>query len=106
MNDNTPQRPPQPGTMASRPDDPYPPPPPPPPPCPEPCEEPPWGPPKIRPECCPDDRECCPPDAHGGRPCTWNEVDDPCVRAASAECGGEWTKITCNVRVVERELQV
>ena len=94
MTDNTSQRPPQAGHYGSRPDDHYPPPPPPPPPpCPDPCEDPPWGPPKIHPECCPDDRECCPPEARGG--CLWDEVDDPCVRAASADCGGEWTKITC-----------
>lgn len=63
-----------------------------PPPCPDPCDQdPPWGPPDIRPECCPDDRQCCPEDQHSR--CTWDEVDDPCVRAAS--CGGDWTKIDC-----------
>jgi len=66
--------------------------PPPPRPCPDPCDhEPPWGPPGIRPECCPDDRQCC-PDGQPS-PCTWDEVDDPCVRASS--CGGNWTKIEC-----------
>ncbi len=94
MNDNTPQTPPPAGNYGRPPHDNYPPPPPPPPPpCPEPCEEPPWGPPKIRPECCPKDRDCCPPDSG---PCRWDEVDDPCVRAASADCCGEWTTITCN----------
>src|ERR1051325_1634463 len=70
-----------------------PPPPPPPSPCPDPCDDsPPWGPPKIRPECC-SPRTCC---ADGdGTCCTWEEVDDPCVRAASADCGGTWAKIEC-----------
>ena len=71
--------------------EPPPPPPPPPPPCPDPCDErPPWGPPNIRPECCPDNRACCP---EGDQYCTWDEVDDPCVRAAS--CVSPWTKVEC-----------
>ncbi len=70
------------------------PPPCPPPPCPDPCDQDrPWGPPKIRPECCPEDRKCCPDGK--SRCCNWDEVDDPCVRAASADCGGEWTKLKC-----------
>jgi hypothetical protein len=94
MNEQTPQRPQPPGQYGKRREDDCPPPPPPPPPCPDPCgTPPPWGPPKIRPECCPDDRTCCPPDSRGD--CTWDEVDDPCVRAASADCGGPWTKVTC-----------
>lgn len=72
-------------------------PPPPPPPCPDPCgSKPPWGPPAIRPECCPDRDDCCGDgdgDSYAG--CTWDEVDDPCVRAASAACTDKWTKITC-----------
>jgi hypothetical protein len=69
-------------------------PPPPPPPCPDPCDqERPWGPPKIRSECCLDDRKCCPDGKN--RCCNWDDVDDPCVRAASADCGGKWTKIKC-----------
>ena len=62
-------------------------------PCPDPCDdEPRWGPPKIRPECCTHD-PCCPGDER--HCCTWESVDDPCVRAASADCDLEWTKITC-----------
>src|SRR5574341_543809 len=69
-------------------------PPPPPPPCPDPCDqERPWGPPRIRPECCPRDRECCPEDDQSY--CTWDEVDDPCVRASSADCGLAWTQLKC-----------
>ena len=64
-----------------------------PPPCPDPCDEkPPWGPPEIRPECCPK-RACCPDDEN--ECCTWEEIDDPCIRATSPECGVEWTKIEC-----------
>ena len=70
-----------------------------PPKCPDPCDSPcPWGPPPINPECCPDDGKCCSSDvAAGGSPrqCTWNDVDDPCVRAASAGCGGKSTKLSC-----------
>src|SRR5262245_46653477 len=67
-------------------------PPPPPPPCPDPCDEkPPWGPPEIRQECC-THNPCCP---EGTRCCTWESVEDPCVKAASADCGLPWTKITC-----------
>jgi hypothetical protein len=70
-----------------------PPPPPPPPACPDPCAEPPkWGPPEIRKECCTNDHDCC---GDGPTCCGWFDVDDPCVRAASADCGGEWTQITC-----------
>src|SRR6266850_268404 len=72
---------------------PPPPPPPPPPPCPDPCDEkPPWGPPEIRPECC-THNPCCPEDEQ--HCCTWESVEDPCVKAASADCGLPWTKITC-----------
>jgi len=61
--------------------------------CPNPCENPPdYGPPPIRTDCCTHHR-CCPEDeAHC---CTWYEVDDPCVRAASADCGKDWTRIDC-----------
>ena len=63
-------------------------------PCPDPCDQkPPWGPPQIRPECCPE-RTCCPRGED--ECCTWEEVDDPCVKASSAECGLEWTKIDCH----------
>jgi hypothetical protein len=69
-------------------------PPPPPPPCPDPCDDkPPWGPPEIRPECC-QHHPCCPEGEQ--HCCTWDSVDDPCVKAASADCGLAWTKITCN----------
>ena len=62
-------------------------------PCPDPCDQkPPWGPPQIRPECCPT-HTCCPDE--GKQCCTWEEVDDPCIRAASANCNVPWTKITC-----------
>ncbi|HEV8430480.1 MAG TPA: hypothetical protein VGQ41_21435 [Pyrinomonadaceae bacterium] len=68
-----------------------PPPPPPPPPCPDPCDEKPhWGPPEIRPECC-THHPCCP--EHEKHCCTWESVDDPCVKAAS--CDPRWTKVTC-----------
>ena len=63
-------------------------------PCPDPCDEepPPWGPPIIDEKCCP--HTCCP---EGERHCcTWESVDDPCVRAASADCGLASTKVTCN----------
>ena len=71
----------------------------PPPPCPDPCDEkPPWGPPEIRPECCPH-HPCC-PDEHC---CTWYTVDDPCVKAASADCGLAWTKITCHCESSNKE---
>lgn len=61
-------------------------------PCPDPCDQkPPWGPPQIRTECCPK-RMCCPDHESC---CTWEEVDDPCIRAASADCKVQWTKITC-----------
>ena len=63
-------------------------------PCPDPCDErPPWGPPEIRPECC-THNPCCAGDDR--RCCTWESVDDPCVKASSAECGVPWTIITCN----------
>jgi hypothetical protein len=72
----------------------YPPPTQTPPECPDPCDQPrPWGPPEIRPECCPDDRTCCPGDTHGSH--TWDEVEDPCIRAASAACTDSWTKLSC-----------
>ena len=71
-----------------------PPPPQPPPPCPDPCDDkPPWGPPEIRKECCPH-HPCCPDNE--GHCCTWESIDDPCVKAASAECGLPWTTVTCN----------
>ena len=70
------------------------PPPPPPKPCPDPCSEKPrWRPPDIRKGCCPEGRECCEKDPDKETCCSWFEVDDPCVRAAS--CGGEWTTIKC-----------
>ncbi len=79
--------------------EPYHPPPPPPPPCPDPCDEkPPWGPPEIRPECCPH-HPCC-PDEHC---CTWYSVEDPCVKAASADCGLPWTKITSSCESSNKE---
>ena len=78
-----------------------PPPPPPPPPCPDPCDEkPPWGPPEIRPECC-THHPCCPENEQ--HCCTWESVDDPCVKAASAECGLPWTKVTCNCESLNKE---
>jgi hypothetical protein len=65
-------------------------------PCPDPCDEkPPWGPPEIRPECC-THHPCCSEDEK--HCCTWESVDDPCVKAASADCGLTWTKITCNCK--------
>ena len=66
---------------------------PPPQPCPDPCDEVPrWGPPKIIDECC-THHPCCP---EGGEYCcTWESVDDPCVKAASANPDLPWTKITC-----------
>ena len=75
----------------------YEPPPPPPPPCPDPCDQTPLtGPPKIDPDCCPP-HTCCPGEKHC---CTWDEVEDPCVRAASADCNVDGkrpsTTITCN----------
>jgi hypothetical protein len=61
-------------------------------PCPDPCDQDrPWGPPPINPECCSDDRSCCDRQA----PCTWDEVEDPCVRASSTACGFPWTKLSC-----------
>ena len=76
-------------------------PPPPPQPCPDPCDEkPPWGPPEIRPECC-SHNPCCADDE--GRCCTWDSVDDPCVKAASADCGLKWTKITCGCESSDKE---
>jgi hypothetical protein len=71
-------------------------------PCPNPCDEPPpkWGPPKIREECC-THHPCCPEDEK--RCCTWESVDDPCVRAASADCDLKWTKITCNCESSNKE---
>jgi hypothetical protein len=61
-------------------------------PCPDPCDhDRPWGPPPINPECCSDDRSCCDRQA----PCTWDEVEDPCVRASSTACGFPWTKLSC-----------
>ncbi|HYV10444.1 MAG TPA: hypothetical protein VE980_06100 [Pyrinomonadaceae bacterium] len=63
------------------------------PPCPDPCDQKPkWRPPDIRTECCPP-RTCCPDHESC---CTWEEVDDPCIRAASSACSNkDWTKITC-----------
>jgi hypothetical protein len=64
--------------------------------CPDPCDTPPpWGPPPI--VCCPP-RDCCPPPKEGDKTpaCTWDEVDDPCVRAAS--CTDAWTRITCTCK--------
>ena len=80
--------------------DPPPPPPTPPPTCPDPCDKrPPWGPPDIRPECCPtDERACCPKK---DQYCTWDEVDDPCVRASS--CGKPWTKIECKCESLNKD---
>jgi hypothetical protein len=76
-------------------------PPPPPPPCPDPCDEkPPWGPPEIRPECC-QHHPCCPDDEK--HCCTWESVDDPCVKAASADCGLPWTIITSNCESSNKE---
>lgn len=61
--------------------------------CPDPCAtELRWGPPKINPACCPE-HECCPGSEK--RCCTWDEVDDPCVRAASADCTKEWGIVKC-----------
>ena len=76
-------------------------PPPPPPPCPDPCDEPPhWGPPEIPADCCPDEPDCCRDETdqkdekdHKKKCCTWDEVEDPCVRAAA--CADQWTKVTC-----------
>jgi hypothetical protein len=94
MNEYT-RNPQQPGQYGKPPYGGEPTPPPPPPPCPDPCgSKPPWGPPAIRPECCPDQDDCC-GDGESYDGCSWYEVDDPCVRAASADCGGAWTKITC-----------
>jgi hypothetical protein len=57
--------------------------------CPDPCDkEPPWGPPKIRDGCC-DPNPCC-KETHC---CTWDSVEDPCVKAAS--CTDSWAKIEC-----------
>ncbi|MGH9972180.1 MAG: hypothetical protein ACREBG_30920 [Pyrinomonadaceae bacterium] len=68
-------------------------PPPPSQPCPDPCDtKPRWGPPPIREECC-TPHPCC--TGSKKRCCTWDEVDDPCVRAASADCTTEWGKIEC-----------
>jgi hypothetical protein len=63
------------------------------PPCPDPCDQKPkWRPPDIRTECCPP-RTCCPDHESC---CTWEEIDDPCIRAASSACSKDlWTKITC-----------
>lgn len=72
-----------------------------PPPCPDPCDErPPWGPPKIRDECC-THHPCCPEDEKYC--CTWESVTDPCVRAASAECGLKWAKVTCDCESSNKE---
>ena len=63
-------------------------------PCPDPCDDVPrWGPPKIIEECC-THHPCCPEDER--HCCTWESVDDPCVRAVSADPDLDWTKITCN----------
>lgn len=63
-----------------------------PPPCPDdPCDEKPeWGPPSVDPDCCPP--SCCPKEERG---CTWDEVEDPCIRASAASCGGDYKNITC-----------
>jgi hypothetical protein len=103
MSEQTPQRPPYESGDPGRQDDcskpkpdpkPYPDPKPEPTPCPDPCDSPPkYGPPEIPADCCtrPD---CCPKPKEGEPPwrCTWDEVDDPCVRASAC---GPWTKITC-----------
>lgn len=71
-------------------------PPPPPPPCPDPCDHTArWGPPEIRRECCPD-HTCCPDKEK--RCCTWDEVEDPCVKAASCVEDDEWTIIKCKCK--------
>lgn len=76
-------------------------PPPPPPPCPDPCDEVPlWGPPKIPKECC-THHPCCPEGEE--HCCTWESVDDPCVRAASSDCGLQITKITCKCESTNKE---
>ena len=70
-------------------------------PCPDPCDEvPPWGPPKIIERCCPHN-PCCPEGEE--HCCTWESVDDPCVRAASADCGLQITKITCKCESSNKE---
>ena len=70
-------------------------------PCPDPCDEkPPWGPPEIRPDCC-THHPCCPEDER--HCCTWESVDDPCVKAASADCNLAWTKITCDCESSNKE---
>jgi hypothetical protein len=73
----------------------------PPPECPNPCDKAPdFGPPQIRQECC--ESTCCSEtngkdDSGDKYPCcTWFEIDDPCVKAASADCNTTWTKIECN----------
>ncbi|MDQ3773287.1 MAG: hypothetical protein M3461_02365 [Pseudomonadota bacterium] len=65
--------------------------------CPDPCDQGrPWGPPEIKSDCCPGNRECCPEDKHEDKhSCTWDEVEDPCVRAASADCKLPWAKLKC-----------
>ena len=73
----------------------------PPPPCPDPCDnKPPYGPPEIRPECC-THNPCCPEDEM--HCCTWDSVEDPCVKAASAACGHKWTKIDCKCESSNKE---
>ena len=64
------------------------------PPCPDPCDKKPdYGPPEIRGECC-QPHPCCPGEEK--HCCTWFEVEDPCVRAASAGCNTKWTIVGCN----------
>jgi len=103
MSEQTPQRPQQPQGDYGRDDDcskpkpypdPKPDPQPDPKPCPDPCDSPPkYGPPEIPPACC-TPPECCPKPKEGEPAwrCTWDEIDDPCVRASAC---GPWTKITC-----------
>jgi hypothetical protein len=84
------QQPPPPQTYPPQPPQP---PTPPPTPCPDPCDQPrPWGAPTIDPKCYPDGRDCC---GESTTPLPWDEVDDPCARAASAGCGYPSTQITC-----------
>jgi hypothetical protein len=72
--------------------DPYPDPKPEPKPCPDPCDgKPKYGPPQIPAECC-TPPECCQPKEGETWCCTWDEIDDPCVRASAC---GKWTKVTC-----------
>lgn len=73
-------------------------------PCPDPCDDkPPYGPPEIPADCCaPPD--CCPKPKEGETPwrCTWDEIDDPCVRASAC---GPWTKVTCKCESSNKDCQ-